>query len=184
MVHAETLDDMPIFGGGYENAPATKLVATHCAVCVRPLVDAKSVETGVGPECRKKYGFDHPCSPEQRLEANRLVYQIAASQDDALSAERCDRLRDLGFVKLAARIMERLATVVVSRDHDGRLTVQTPYDPAVVDAMRRIPGRKWDPERKINVFPASSNRELYAMLSRYYRGKIGVAPSGKSFLIK
>jgi hypothetical protein len=41
----------------YENAPATKLLATHCACCARPLVDALSVELGIGPDCRKKHGF-------------------------------------------------------------------------------------------------------------------------------
>jgi hypothetical protein len=41
----------------YESAPATKLLATHCACCSRPLVDAVSVETGIGPDCRKKHGY-------------------------------------------------------------------------------------------------------------------------------
>lgn len=40
----------------YENAPATKMLATHCCACNRPLVDAKSVEYGIGPECRKRHG--------------------------------------------------------------------------------------------------------------------------------
>ncbi len=42
---------------GYENSPACLLLATHCACCGRALVDAKSVETGVGPECRKRHGY-------------------------------------------------------------------------------------------------------------------------------
>jgi hypothetical protein len=41
----------------YENAPATKLLATHCACCSRVLLDAVSVETGVGPTCRKAHGY-------------------------------------------------------------------------------------------------------------------------------
>jgi hypothetical protein len=42
----------------YENAPATAMVATACAVCSRPLVDAESVNSGVGPTCRKACGLD------------------------------------------------------------------------------------------------------------------------------
>ena len=42
----------------YENAPATRMLATHCAACGRPLVDATSVETGMGPVCRERYGYD------------------------------------------------------------------------------------------------------------------------------
>jgi len=42
----------------YETAPATLMLATRCACCSRPLCDAISVETGVGPECRRKHGFN------------------------------------------------------------------------------------------------------------------------------
>ena len=40
---------------GYTNAPATKLLATNCLACGRPLVDALSVERGVGPECASHF---------------------------------------------------------------------------------------------------------------------------------
>jgi gamma-glutamylaminecyclotransferase len=42
---------------GYENAPATRLLATSCACCGRALLDAISVEAGIGPDCREKYGY-------------------------------------------------------------------------------------------------------------------------------
>lgn len=42
---------------GYEEAPATEMMASHCLLCGRPLVDAVSVETGIGPVCREKYGY-------------------------------------------------------------------------------------------------------------------------------
>lgn len=41
----------------YENAPATRMLATHCASCGRPLVDSVSVNTGMGPDCRKRHGY-------------------------------------------------------------------------------------------------------------------------------
>jgi hypothetical protein len=41
----------------YENAPATKMLAVYCACCSRPLVDAVSVETGIGPDCRKQHAY-------------------------------------------------------------------------------------------------------------------------------
>jgi len=53
----------------YENAPATILLATNCACCGRPLVDATSVETGVGPDCRRKYGYDDAQGPPDWLAA-------------------------------------------------------------------------------------------------------------------
>ena len=44
----------------YINAAATAFIATNCAVCGRKLVDADSVQTAVGPDCRHKYGYGVP----------------------------------------------------------------------------------------------------------------------------
>ena len=190
MMHYETHDDpssepdLPLFGGGYENAPACKMLATTCAVCRRPLLDAKSVETGMGPECRKKHGYNHPCTPAEREAANKLVHAIAAGNDGPDAAAKCAELKGLGFVKLADRIMDRLAVVTITRDPDGRLAVKTPYSPEMVEAMRRIPGRKWDMSRKINVFPHSARRDIYTALQAVYLGGIGIGPDGNHFIIK
>jgi len=43
-------------GGGWENAVSTKLLATHCAICGRPLRDPESIERGIGPDCNEKLG--------------------------------------------------------------------------------------------------------------------------------
>lgn len=53
----------------YENAPATILLATTCACCGRPLVDAASVEAGIGPDCRRKYGYGDAQAPADWLSA-------------------------------------------------------------------------------------------------------------------
>lgn len=60
----------------YESAPATKLVATNCACCGRPLVDAVSVETGMGPHCRKKHGF---AQADTEVEIVAVVTTLAAT---------------------------------------------------------------------------------------------------------
>jgi len=61
----------------YETAPATILLATRCCVCNRPLVDAVSVELGIGPDCREKYGYNVDVEPEAREAANKLVHRVA-----------------------------------------------------------------------------------------------------------
>lgn len=97
----------------YENAPATKLLATACACCGRDLVDAVSVETGIGPECRKKYSVDTDVSEAARREANQIVYGLA-QKGVGYRAYRpaIARLAELGFDVLAARIAKRFRTVV------------------------------------------------------------------------
>ncbi len=53
----------------YENSPACKLIATTCCCCGHPLVDAVSVEAGIGPDCRKKWGY-----VEAQLEPDWVAY--------------------------------------------------------------------------------------------------------------
>lgn len=92
----------------YQNAPATKLLATACACCGRPLVDAVSVEMGIGPDCRAKYGVDDVQDAAARDEANALVHAVAKKGvEKKFVIEVCRKLEALGFVVLASRIMKR-----------------------------------------------------------------------------
>ena len=92
----------------HENAPATKLLATNCACCGRALVDALSVETGIGPECRKRFSVDVVVDEAARVEANRLVFEVARGGITRRDAQPVfDRLAELGFTVLAERIAKR-----------------------------------------------------------------------------
>ena len=162
---------------GYENAPATKMLASHCACCGRPLVDSKSVEIGVGPECRKRHGFDIDVDEESRQRANIIVHAIALEQTGAAVIERCAELRELGFITLADRILHRLKTIVISVE-DNLLVLKSPYDPDAVRALASIPGRRWDKDRKVNTFPANQKRTVWNVLLEHYHGLMGVGPKG------
>jgi hypothetical protein len=194
----------------YENAPATKMIATHCACCGRPLVDAVSVETGMGPHCRKKHGFSQPdtivevtaavtalaatlpadlyadvvpsagAADFTRVAANRLVHRIACLGDDAPQAittfsAMVNALRELGFLKLAARITARWASIRIEEEA-GELTLRTPFNEAFVPEARAIPGRRW--VKPVNVFPASSKPQLWAALRKCFAGRIASGPKG------
>jgi hypothetical protein len=167
---------------GYENAPATKMLATHCACCARPLVDAKSVEAGVGPDCRKKFGYDLDVPEAARIEANKVVYGIACVQEGTVVIEGCAKLRGLGFTVLAERIESRLAVVEIE-EANGVLTVVTPYDTKFVDAIRQIPGRKWNKEKKVNTCPVAAKQALWAVLKSCFPNKVGRSAKG-AFIIK
>ena len=176
----------------YENAPATKMVATHCCLCQRPLVDAKSVEIGIGPVCRKKHGYLYinDLSDDDRVKANKLIHAVAANQSDsALVVAHCTTLFEMGFAQVVQAVMRALATVkiaVTDQSHShgaNRYAVQTPYGIAAVDAMRAIPGRRWDGKNKLNTFPMDSGQKLYAMIQEHYEGKTAIGPKGP-FVIK
>ncbi len=89
-------------------------------------------------------------------------------------------IRALGFTTLAARIVKRLAAVTIRAigPNGQTLEVDTPYSPEAVDALRKVPGRRWDRERKVNTFPTASKRELFAALSRAFPGLQAVGPKG------
>lgn len=64
-------------GGGWETAVSTRLLATHCVFCARPLRDPASIERGYGPECAEKRGLmtDAPESldPEMAEQAMKMA---------------------------------------------------------------------------------------------------------------
>lgn len=189
----------------YEEAPATKILATHCACCARPLLDAVSVETGVGPECRKKhkvevmqgvpdyaeverflagvgpylFGRVTAAWGDPRKIANVLVHFIALEQDGAEVLLAAAMLSALGFTVVAVRIMKRLVTVRICLEQgDTRFTVTTPYNEAASSAWRTIPSRRWDKERKVNVVDVKDKKALWTVLRTHFAGAHAEGPQG------
>lgn len=171
---------------GYENAPATKMLATYCAVCARPLLDSVSVEIGIGPECRKKYGYYAQVDPEVRETANALVHEIAVLQHGVEAAQKALRLEGLGFPVLSKKLLERLVTLRVTQKngvHDV-FEVETPYNAGAVEAFKRIPGRR---PRKIgegkasywvNEIPGDQRKALWDLFKAHFQGHVGLSPKG------
>lgn len=152
----------------YENAPATRLLATHCAMCNRPLVDAESVETGVGPICRKKYGAPAHLDEESRKRANVLIYEAAATDDPTRIPAIIAELSLLGCDVAAEKLADRCGAIHVTQSEAGTFTAKSPYDPGFVAASRSLPGRRWLREEKVNRFSlealagfVSAAREAY-----------------------
>lgn len=193
---------------GYENAPATTMLATHCACCAKVLVDAVSVETGVGPECRRKHGFedaqgeaDWPAcfgalagakSPDvwallvgvkddAHKAANIIVHRVAVDQSGGDVPAMVAAIHALGFTKLAARIGQRLGAVSIELDGDSYI-VRAPYNPDHVEQMRRVPGRRFErvPGKRggHDRVPVSSRRALWTALRATFAGALAFGPNG------
>lgn len=151
----------------YEFAPATRLVATHCAHCGKALVDATSVEIGLGPVCRKRVEWDAlgtgeipagsngstfaigipeadarietlVAAGDARAVANFLVYVAAALQGGDEALLAILGVKRLGFVKLAAILFAHVAGVEIKVE-PGKLFVRAPYDERLPIARRSVP---------------------------------------------
>jgi Family of unknown function (DUF6011) len=183
----------------YVQAPATALVATRCALCNRELVDAASVERGIGPTCAERAGVGDAqgvadwsavavavtlAFPEgipstwatavddARRAANLCTHWIAADTGHARVPHLLAAVSALGFVQLAATLAEHLVPTVRVTVEGDRLAVtlddgvRLPDDAfrAYVAAVRAVPGRRWDGDRKANVVPTTSRRPLWDAL--------------------
>jgi hypothetical protein len=169
----------------YETAPATIMLASHCAACARPLVDAKSVELGIGPDCRAKYGYDlEGVSDEAREKANRLVRECALKQEGYDVLEAVWQLCSLGFERLAARIMDRAARIRIVVD-GGSLRVYTPYSEEAVFAWRQVPGRRFMKEGRtcFNLVHQDSKAWVWNILKTFFAGEYGYHTETGPFMI-
>jgi hypothetical protein len=180
----------------YLDAPQTKMLATHCCVCGRPLGDARSVELGIGPECGEHLHalWDDSMGEDQRRLANQLVHAAAvyAQQGRISEVRRCaDAIGAIGLAGLAAAVRERFrgaekrAKIFVSQAPDGReqrLYFKTPFrrgeKQEFLAAVRALPGRRWHPEKTANSVPVSSKRELWALFRRFWPGAYGESDEG------
>lgn len=169
----------------YETLQSTQKLATHCLCCNRPLRDAESVEIGIGPDCREKYGYtDGP--EETRSEANRIIYGLLDVGDTLDAPTAIARLREINFSALAEKLEPILATVEVeidtrNEDSDGeptRITVRAPFDPRFVDLTRTIPGRRWLKETKATVFPYAQKGKVWAIIRDCFAGRLLLGPKG------
>jgi len=83
----------------YENAETTLFLATHCAVCGRPLVDADSVHHAVGPDCRKRYGHGTPTKPADFVAVRTILVNFGAelvtADPDLLTTEDANRVANV-----------------------------------------------------------------------------------------
>lgn len=170
----------------YENAPATVMLATNCCCCGRPLVDAMSVELGIGPECRG--GATGSITEEQRVACNKLTHLAAvAAQDGNITRVReiAGEIASIGLTDLAEKVAhrfvnaERLAKINITLVGE-MLAVKTPYKRSAssefVAAWRSIPGRRYSSGK--NLVPVSSKRELWTLLQRFFPGEFGKGPQG------
>ena len=171
----------------YENAPATKMLATNCVVCGRALVDAISVEMGIGPECRKEY--DGGITDDVRAEANKIVHDAALAAgigriEEVLKA--ADKVEALGLKVLADKMRrrfknaERLAEIEIEMLPTGVYRVITPYrrkdSNAFLAAWRAVPGRRWN--NGANEVPVTSKDALWAVLKQFFGGRYAKGPKG------
>lgn len=176
---------------GYELAPATQLLATHCCFCSRPLLDATSVQRGYGPTCADKWmrGYDL-FEPKVREEINGLVHEASCIQrsEQARIVEIVERLQELGAEIAAGRISDKLVGVpdVEINFLDGRYEVLVHFfDADWVNESRKVPGRRCEKceidgkTHWVSAFPASSKRALWACLQLTLSGRLAEGPKGR-----
>lgn len=81
---------------GYEDAPSTELLATHCIMCGNELTDARSIERGVGPICAEKYGVSAPSRPaDEALFQERMEKAPQPIRDAVLRQGAADDPRSI-----------------------------------------------------------------------------------------
>jgi len=170
----------------YENAPATKLVATHCVACGRPLVDAQSIEAGMGPDCRGMYGAPETLTPEARADVNARVHRLAtATLTGAEIAAELVMIRALGADVTADKLESRFVVAEIAPAGD-LLSVVTPFDMSFVSDLKdSVAGRRWDAAKKQWLIPATRDAKnaLWAVLRRHFAGGVARGPDGVLFQI-
>jgi hypothetical protein len=172
----------------YENAPATKLLATHCIICGKELVDAVSVEAGIGPTCREKHGYMIDADESVRAQVNKLVHHAAAraglaartKEDLEFVFTTATQIEALGYTLLAKKIRERFVAIVLT-ENGTHVEAVTPYSEAFLGALKRdvfYQDRRWNKEKKCWEVKVSAKVQLLKALATAYPGKPALGSKG------
>ena len=124
----------------YEDAPSTAMVDVGCPCCGRALIDADSVETGMGPVCRKRHGVIKPDRPAEwpahpplllsdaakdawaRRDAHKvvncLVFYISTDRAHPRVCEYIDCIDALGYTRVGTALRRGNAGVLRRREQD------------------------------------------------------------------
>lgn len=169
----------------YENSAQCKMLATRCASCGRPLVDALSVEYGIGPECRKYIDEElNELTDKSRQIANAIIYKIAMDQGQtSMTFKAIDGLIKLGFMRTALKLARRFVDVKLYYDAEN-IYVQSKKNPLFIWKARDI-GGEWMAEvpsagvpKKVWKIPKENKDKLFMALKRCYPGQTGIGAKG------
>jgi len=185
----------------YETAPVTRLVATHCCMCGKPLCDAKSLELGIGPICRKTVlkdnlvvSFDAQSVIMKALELGiddaRLTDRLLG-EDQAEAARKAANwllyyasanIEDVGTVCKVAHLLGLLGLKAVAKKLIGDRIPYLETEAKVVRASvsysevfngyaRKI-GGSFDRATKTWVFPVENRSLVVQTLHMAYEAKL------------
>lgn len=107
---------------------------------------------------------------DARAEAKRITHRIGVAPSAPEVPQLLEVIEALGYHRLAAAIAEHVVpvTVTVANDNDDLVVSSSRVNGELfekyVDAMREVPGRRWDGARKANVVPVRSMRALWEAL--------------------
>lgn len=186
----------------YENAPATELVATSCACCARPLLDAESVRLGIGPTCAKRHGFTaRALFPDwsavlaalgreeyaaMEIDRRRPIYNdhevarfVANRLVYRIASDQTGPRVQARTIALAALGYDKLAASIAMRlgavrieEEGDLLVVKAPRSEAFIAQMRRVPGSRWVGERRARLVPVASKRSLWGAIRAAFPGSL------------
>jgi len=124
-----------------DTAATFRPTLTHCAMCHAPLDDAKSVEVGIGPVCRKRCDYDS--IPEAlRTRANELIARVSLNLKDPSEVRfAADELRAMGLERLAACLLEKSVTIFLSGSTET-IAGYWPYMPSS-PVLAQLPDARW-----------------------------------------
>lgn len=161
----------------YASAPATAMLNSRCSLCKRPLLDAESVEAGMGPICRERAGYSEAGEPDwvaarlaatipldegrgARREVNRLVWWIADNPGHRDAVAQVRAVVALGYLKLAQHLVARDRVCIEVTKMEDCYRVVAPLLFGFRDSIREIEGRRWNRDENAWEVPRRSRADL------------------------
>ena len=112
--------------------------------------------------------------PDRRWDMERKVWTVPAEHETAVMDFAAEAMFDWSEgdtqTSTTPRSSQTPSKPVVrgkATDDGKEITLETPYNPALVDAIREIAGRRWDKDAKVWTVPSSAMKAVEGLVERF-----------------
>lgn len=185
----------------YLNSPSIEIVATKCFLCNRPLLDANSVESGIGPICKKKIGYFDENSQDDYKYENIGISEIDNAVLEKLSINDCrgavnslinfcsrcikdkeliikivKQIDNLGYKELSKKIFYYICDIIIEQDND-LLYISYPKDRRMDWVINKNNG-KWDSKLEKYIINKNNKKRIWGAFKKFFPGSFCIGPKG------
>lgn len=154
-----------------------RLLKQRCIACGKPVVEAQSVEAGMGPVCRKRYAWEGLPADSREL-LNNVLTELSFDPTIDNVCRAIGTAQRVGADRLEKLLIARFVDVEVVETNDKFYTIRFDYHEGMILRLRKAPGAFFNRKQKVWWVPQVNRHFLWVAICENYPGRLCKSAKG------